>query len=107
MKATPVILAAAIMLAACEPPDRCTDTFTAFVMSQNFVERALRSPSTAEFPRMTAPGVHVEAFGQCQFLIVAWVDAQNGFGATVRTPYVVEVQYLPESDRWRLVDLNL
>ena len=73
----------------------------ATVTAQTFVERRLRSPSTADFPW----GNQATWLGGCDFRVVSYVDAQNGFGATVRTPYMITVAYLPDDDAWRARDL--
>jgi hypothetical protein len=36
----------------------------------------------------------------------AYVDAQNRFGATIRTRYWCEVEYIG-NDMWRLIDIDL
>lgn len=77
----------------------------AYVMSQLFVEDKLKSPSTANFPvyseEMVTDG------GSGAFLISAYVDSQNGFGAKVRTRYSCLLQYDKEKDDWILKDMVL
>lgn len=63
----------------------CANTTMAFVMSQGFVKRNLKAPSTAEFPWYTDDQVAVSIKPNCGFRVVAWVDAQNGFGAQIRS----------------------
>lgn len=72
----------------------CDNSGLAYVMSQTFVRRSLASPSTAAFP---SSAVRVERVGGCRFIIAAYVDSQNGFGAVVRTSYVASLEYLPNS----------
>jgi hypothetical protein len=71
------------------------DDIYAFASSQSFVEQLLKAPSTAEFPFIDAKvrklgGEHgyetYEIFGQ--------VDAQNSFGAMIRTPFYCKLHYL-------------
>jgi type IV pilus biogenesis protein CpaD/CtpE len=97
---------AALILSACTA-DRCTDRVMAYVMSQHFVERQLRSPSTARFPAMSSQGVSVTQAGECRFNVASYVDAQNGFGATIRQRYMVVIEYEPERGTWRLVELAM
>lgn len=73
----------------------------AFIMSQEFVKRQLKSPSTAEFPRITANGVKSTWQGECNFQVIAFVDAQNSFGAVLRSRYIALLEYYPSSDEWR------
>jgi hypothetical protein len=85
----------------------CSDTTMAFVMSQEFVKRSLKAPSTAEFPWITDDQVAVSAKPDCGFHVIAWVDAQNGFGAQIRSRYVVDLKYLDGSGEWQLTAINI
>lgn len=90
--------------AAREVEKRCrsdTARILAYVLSQQHVERRLRAPSTADFPSFTK--VKVLTSGECSFEIVGYVDAQNGFGAMIRSHYVAKVtRDKNDDDRWRL-----
>ena len=68
-------------------------------MAQIFVERRLKSPSTAEFPGGMREVHHVHV-GGCEHTIGSWVDAQNSFGATIRTHYRIGMRYNPETGNW-------
>lgn len=83
----------------------CEDRIAAYVMSQNFVKRELKSPSSASFPSITQ--VSAVAVGGCKFDISAFVDAQNGFGAQIRTHYTAKMEYLPDTKMWRALNLNI
>lgn len=80
---------------------RCSDKTMALIMSQDFVKRELKSPSTAKFPSIHRDGVRVNQTGDCKFRVSAYVDAQNGFGAVVRTRYVMDIERLSKSQSWR------
>lgn len=86
-------------------PGKCGDEVMAYVMSQKPVERLLRSPGSAKFP--TIPDAKSERTGECTFRIVSYVDAQNGFGATIRSYYTAEIEYLPTEQKWRALDVSL
>ena len=75
----------------------------AFAISKQFVEDRLRSPSTAKFP-WTAKRVDKLAPGH--YMVFSHVDAQNAFGATVRSEYVCEVKTV-DGTNWSLLDLQL
>lgn len=77
----------------------------AYVMSQAPVTSRLRAPATADYPNITQ--VRVRSVGDCQFEIHAFVDAQNGFGAQIRTNYRAVMQRHPEADTWSLVELDM
>ena len=87
--------------------DQCEDEIMSFVMSQSFVERRLRAPSTADFPSFSSAGVRVTYLGDCRHIVSAYVDAQNAFGGIVRTSYVAELQYEVGADTWRLLSLDM
>ncbi len=87
--------------------DDCEDTTMAFIMSRNFVKKQLKSPSTANFPDAYDKGVGISYQGECKHKIWAYVDAQNSFGATIRTEYYAEVQNEYGTDTWRLLDLQM
>lgn len=58
----------------------------AFAIAEKAVKGKLKSPSTAKFCSVT------EATIGCSgntWVVRGWVDAQNGFGATVRTQFAV------------------
>lgn len=86
---------------------RCTDKIEAYVMSQQFIEGRLRSPSTAEFPYINENGVSIKYLNECKHLVVSYVDAQNSFGATIRNKYTVIVQNVKGTDKWKLIDGGL
>lgn len=81
------------------------DGLDAYVMSQIFVEKQLKSPSTAKFP--TFEDSMVIPLGDNRFKISSYVDAQNSFGAMVRTPYTCIVKHTGEGDKWRLESIDL
>jgi hypothetical protein len=104
------IIALALALPSCASSDPCTSDITAFVMAQDFIRRDLRSPSTAEFPLINAEGVSstptTTKTGQCAFTVRTFVDAQNGFGATIRQNYTVTVVPDPDGVNWTMEDIS-
>jgi len=78
---------------------------TAYVMSQEFVKRQLRAPSTAEFPWATE--ISTRALGDCKYQIVAYVDAQNAFGAMLRTRYTATMLLHPVEESWSALKVNV
>lgn len=103
-----LIVIAALGLAACKSTPPCEDKVEAFVISQTFIERQLRSPSTADFPSITDAGVSVIpttlASGKCAFEVSMPVDAQNAFGGTVRQSFWLIVS--PENGSWNLEEIR-
>ncbi len=87
--------------------DNCKDTSLAFVVAREFVRDRLKSPSTAVFPLQVYDDVRVFYSGDCRHEIFAYVDAQNSFGATIRTPYYAKVEYRKATNRWILKNLDM
>lgn len=85
----------------------CSDTAMAYIMSRRFVERALAALSTAKFPSFHDAGVNAAQAGECKFRVTAYVDAQNSFGAMIRTRYTIDMEYLPDSKNWRGTNLQM
>lgn len=83
----------------------CTDRrlAEAYVMIQNDVRQTLHSPATAEFPARYALGTRHE--GDCIYRIVGQLDAQNRFGALLRTSFEGRIVYFPDTQTWRTIEL--
>ena len=79
----------------------------AFVESQSYVGMQLKAPSTAKWPYISDRDVHVSYREGCTYVVKAWVDAQNGFGAEIRTIYVMKLRYNPVDDTWIYLDLTM
>ncbi len=59
----------------------------------------------AIFRVMTKASV-AEFLNDCTFVVRTYVDAQNAFGATIRTHFLVKLQRdIDNPDAWRLIDL--
>lgn len=102
------ILAVAVLLSACGKAP-CEDPQTAFVEAQGFVRNFLKSPATADFPKYGTNGAFATATktedGKCAFMVVTYVDSENGFGAKVRSEFSAVVA--PDDDgKWSLVSLT-
>ena len=61
----------------------------AFVRSQSVCEKYLKSPSSAKFPYYSS--ISVKRLEAGKYLINAYVDSQNSFGAMVRADYSVVI----------------
>lgn len=92
----PALIAAALALAGCSSKPPCEDDSLALVMAHDFIARELKAPASAEFPYSTDPGVSItrsasDSGKACAFTIKTYVDAQNSFGAQIRTNFLVKV----------------
>lgn len=70
----------------------------AYNVATKFVADRLKAPSTADFP--SAIGANVLPFAECSFEIGGYLDAQNGFGAMIRTHYTAKVTRAKDTE-WR------
>ncbi|WP_439538674.1 hypothetical protein [Sphingomonas sp.] len=104
------VVAVALFSTGCSSTPPCENETLAFVMSQDFVRKQLRSPSTANFPSITADGVSTTRFtaddGKCAFRVRLYVDAQNAFGGIVRESYTVELTPDSTGRNWSLISIN-
>lgn len=71
------------------------------------VKKSLRAPASAEFPSWIAGGASESTYhlGGGTYRVSSYVDAQNAFGAKVRTAFNCTVEY--RDGDWSLVDLAL
>jgi hypothetical protein len=97
---------ASAQAAAAEPPPPEHSKLDAWVMAEQFVKDALKSPGTAEFGGVfkgdyQRPDDHVEDLGSAHYVARGWVDAQNSFGAKVRADFVVKLHYVGDK-KWSL-----
>lgn len=67
------------------------DKIYAYLMSQKFVERKLVAPATAKFPSFYE--VSIEKIDDNTYKFNGYVDAQNSFGALLRTNYMAHLKY--------------
>jgi hypothetical protein len=81
----------------------CENSIMAFVMSQKFVKKQLRSPASAEFPWQPVSTVYL---GNCKHAVNAYVDAQNGFGAMIRSNYSAVMVYVGDG-MWRSESVSI
>jgi len=74
----------------------------AWLMAQEFVTDRLKSPSTATFGWQKAEDCVTE-LGGGEFKVRGWVDAQNSFGATLRSDFSLTLRYTG-SGKWEIVE---
>ena len=63
----------------------------AFRISQQFVTKRFKAPATAEFPGSDHAAVAVVHQGEGLFLVKGYVDAENAFGAKLRSSFLCEL----------------
>jgi hypothetical protein len=62
------------------------------------VKEQLKSPSTAKFPGLLESDAQARETDDGQRVWVGWVDAENGFGGTVRTDFICT--YDPQTEEF-------
>lgn len=85
----------------------CNNSIMAYVMSQDVVKKQLKSPASADFPYIGAGGVSSVPDGMCNFLISAYVDSQNSFGADIRTYYKAKMSFDRTTQLWSATALTI
>lgn len=78
------------------------DATSAFTMCKQFAGDRLRAPSTADWPCCSDD--FTTHLGDGRYRVQTYVDAQNAFGAQIRTDVMCEVRWV-SGDRWRLDNL--
>jgi hypothetical protein len=74
------------------------DPIAAYVMCEQFVKERLKAPATAEFGGYVNSTVTPKGTGH--FAVSGYVDAQNSFGAKLRSRFACDISYAG-NDRWR------
>jgi hypothetical protein len=79
----------------------------AFFAAKDYVRTSLKAPSTADFGGLffgetQNPNECVSDLGDGVFEVKIWVDAENSFGAKLRTNFVVTLHY-DRHQNWSLV----
>lgn len=85
---------------------KTADRSDACFMSQKFVTQNLKAPTTAQFPDWTEENCITSQAGN-HWTVTSFVDAQNGFGALIRSDYTARMTYQPERDGWTLTGLTI
>lgn len=79
----------------------------AFTISQNFVSASLKAPASADFPLLDFNSSYI---GDSTFLVSSYVDAQNSFGAKIRTYFRVKLKYnggdWADRGNWTLLEMK-
>lgn len=71
------------------------DEFDANVIAERIVSSELKSPSTAKFCKESECTISVD---NKTWTVSGWVDAQNSFGATLRSNYTVKFTFTSEEN---------
>ncbi len=82
------------------------DKKAAFYAAQQFIEKYLKVPKTAEHPSYYDIGENnIKHLGSQTYEINSYVDSQNSFGALLRTDYYLKIMQ-HKKDKWKLLDIK-
>jgi hypothetical protein len=66
------------------------------VVCEDWVRAKLKSPASADFGSVNASGA-----GNGPYTVTGTVDAENSFGASLRTAWTCDVRWDASTERWR------
>ena len=79
----------------------------AYIYARDYVKQFLKAPSPAKFPSYPWSGdAKVGYRGDGQYTVRAYVDAQNSFGAMIRTHFTCILQFHDSTGMMTLIDLT-
>lgn len=81
-----------------------SDKIGALVASEQAVRNLLKAPSTAKFPSTSEASITYDSDGG--FVISSYVDAQDSFGAMIRTRYVCRIKEITRDNYSTNCDLK-
>lgn len=109
--ALPAVFFYYFVQAQLSPPSSSPETKAsyAYFFCQDLVKGRLKAPATADFP--TFPTHSTGMGGDGLVVIRSYVDAQNGFGAMLRTNFRCKLQYTggdaASGSAWKFVELTM
>lgn len=89
-----------------DEPGTVWKAYEAWDVAERFILKQVKSPSTANFGGSCNgdnPGAHVIYKGNYEYHIVGWVDAENAFGAIVRSDFLVKIRDRRDGT-WMLIE---
>lgn len=83
---------------------KISNKLKAFTMSQIYIKKILKAPSTAKFPVYDISDV-VKTDSRT-YEVTSWVDSENSFGAMLRSNYLVRLKYFDDQWSLRYLEVN-
>lgn len=80
--------------------EACTDENMFRATAKELVLERLKAPATAEFPSYSEVKIARVTLDSCRYILKSYVDAQNSFGAQIRNDWLVDIEYLPDTDKY-------
>jgi hypothetical protein len=81
------------------------DESFAWVVAVRAVKERLKAPSTAKFP-WSSHGQYIKEIGNRTFVVKSYVDAENSFGAKIRSNFTVKVKRM-YGDTYSILDVQI
>jgi hypothetical protein len=78
----------------------------AFYTSETFLEDYLKAPSTAKFPIYSSSDVNISQIDSITYSVNSWVDAENSFGAMLRSRYFMKLRKVNGSWFMTYLEIN-
>jgi Ftsk gamma domain len=105
-----ILVVVALLFTSCssgekKTEDYCSDSTLAYGYSKDLIAKSLKSPSTAKFSSYS--DTNVRSYGECNFAIDGYVDAQNSFGAVIRTRFNASIRFDEKSQTYYLEKLKM
>ena len=102
-----ILMAIVIIIAIFDPEslDNAPETsWTAYDYAQEIVKNNLKSPASAVFPDYQES--FVNELGKYEWRVETYVDAQNSFGAMLRTNFTIVVKHDRKNQKWSYSDFR-
>ena len=78
------------------------------VAAEETIKEYLKSPSTAEFPKLLDDYEIVEIPElENSYYVYGYVDAENSFGTMVRSDFCVKINYLFDQEKYKILDVQI
>lgn len=84
---------------------------TIMTLAQEAVKANLKAPSTAKFPWSVEEYQIKETSSDNEGMVLYWVsghvDAENGFGAQIRSNFVVRLECTEDLEKYKILDVRI
>jgi len=81
------------------------DKHDAIVQAETYVKDSLKSPKSAKFSGITE--THATEISTNEWEVTGWVDAENSFGANIRSNYRVVMEVDAKEREWTKKDIEI
>lgn len=99
-----IVLIVFLMLRSCINRVSSVGELDAYIAAQMFIEKRLKAPNTADFENYNSD--NVRKISENKYSVRGYVDAENSFGAKIRSQFSCQLEYLGDNE-WRLIYLNM